>query len=75
MAAVAAEWKAIFQNVRSHISADKGGVMEPISKEIQEDFKVNFIVVNVCWLFQENEILIALILCHAKTGKILSSFV
>lgn len=49
--------------------------MEPIGKEIQEDFKVNFIVVNVRWLFQENEILITLILCHAKIGKILSSFV
>lgn len=63
------------QNTCSYISADEVGVMEPIGKEFQGDIKVNIIVVNACWLFQENEILITLILRHAWTGTILSSLV
>lgn len=71
---LAAEWKPFsprtIQNKRWHFSADEGGVMK-----FQGDFKISFIVVNVCWLFQENEIWIILIPCHEWTGNILSSFV
>lgn len=71
---LAAEWKPFpprtIQNKHRHFSADEGGVMK-----FQGDFKISFIVVNVCWLFQENEIWIILILCHEWTGNMLSSFV
>lgn len=34
--------KSYFHNVRSHIAADKGGVMEPISKEIRRGLQGQF---------------------------------